>query len=201
MVCWLSAKLVQEPSVPGNAILGNALITLIFFLQHPFVSSILPRECCKSQILLCSLQKILQKWHLSYMRGASYALPYKKTTLEICQDPRLNMICFVCNQQLLRLVFTIRLSYLAQIFPFKLFACVTCVLSSSWWKNILFSGRSVQMSHMCIHRNIGLSDYFIWVTSLEIRTMQCMQVICGRFLTSAILPGFTGNTQITLILG
>lgn len=83
------------------------------------------------------------------------------------------MICFVCNQQLsLRLVFTIRLSYLAQILPFKFIASVTCVLNSSWWKNILFSSQSIQMSWMCIHRSIGLSDYFRWVTSSEIRTMQ-----------------------------
>lgn len=30
---------------------------------------------------------------------------------------------------------------------------------------------------------------------------QTMQVICGEVLTGAILAEFTGNTQITLILG
>ena len=148
---------------------------------------ILPRECCKSQILLCSLQKRLQEWQLSYVREEFLDL---------------NKVGFVYNHQLsVRLMFTIGLSYLAQTLPFKFFGSVTCILSSPWWKNILLSSCSVQMSWTCVQRSIGLSDNFIWVTSLETRTRQHMQVICVGVLTSAILPEFTGNTQIMLISG
>lgn len=199
MVYWLTAKLVQEPSVPGNVILGNALSMLKFF--SIFAASLCVLYFMKGMLQVPNTavyfaEKTPSVATVIYERG----IPRRKnTTAEICQDQRLNMICFVCNQQLsLRLVFTIRFSYLAQILPFKFIASVTCVLNSSWWKNILFSSHSIQMSWMCIHRSIGLSDYFRWVTSSEIRTMQ---VICGGVLTGAILAEFTGNTQIMLILG
>lgn len=109
VVCWLTVKLGQEPSIPGKVILGNARTKLIFFFFFNFCS-----------IPLCPLFAAGPKYYFAEKTSRVATVIHERgilrscenTTLDTCQDQRLNVMGFVCNQQhSLKLVLTSRLSY------------------------------------------------------------------------------------------
>lgn len=94
----------------------------------------------------------------------------ENTILEICQDQRLNMMCFVCNQQhSLKLVFTIRLSYLEK-FSSSCSLPLWLVCSTSPGERTFFPLVIPQRWAVCAFIGVWMDWVTVLYRWLEIRT-------------------------------